>query len=81
MDLSKLKKHRGTKDAQALEEVVSGYRKQMQELQGQINQMTPNMRVSLSFIECNPSQKLVSARGLPDICCFPTIREVWYRVW
>lgn len=46
MDLSKLKRHRGAKDANALEELVSAYRKQMLELQGQINQMTPNMRVS-----------------------------------
>lgn len=46
VDLSKLKRHRGAKDAAALEELVSGYRKQMLELQGQINQMTPNMRVS-----------------------------------
>lgn len=46
MDLSKLKRHRGAKDAAALEELVSSYRKQMLELQGQINQMTPNMRVS-----------------------------------
>lgn len=46
VDLSKLKRHRGAKDAAALEELVSNYRKQMLELQGQINQMTPNMRVS-----------------------------------
>lgn len=46
VDLSKLKRHRGAKDAAALEELVSSYRKQMLELQGQINQMTPNMRVS-----------------------------------
>lgn len=46
MDLSKLKRHRGAKDAAALESLVSSYRKQMLELQGQINQMTPNMRVS-----------------------------------
>ncbi|CBN77803.1 structural maintenance of chromosomes 1 protein [Ectocarpus siliculosus] len=49
VDLSKLKKHRGAKDAQGLEEVVSGYRKQMQELQAQINQMTPNMRAVERF--------------------------------
>lgn len=56
MDLSKLKKHRGAKDAQGLEEVVSGYRKQMQELQGQINQMTPNMRVNFSFLSLSATQ-------------------------
>lgn len=45
VDLSKLKRHRGAKDAQELEEVVSGYKKHMEDLRRQINQMTPNMRV------------------------------------
>eukprot|EP00903_Cladosiphon_okamuranus_P011947 g11221.t1 len=49
VDLSKLKRHRGAKDAAALEELVSSYRKQMLELQGQINQMTPNMRAVERF--------------------------------
>eukprot|EP00752_Nemacystus_decipiens_P006829 g6131.t1 len=49
VDLSKLKRHRGAKDAAALEELVSTYRTKMLELQGQINQMTPNMRAVERF--------------------------------
>lgn len=49
VDLFKLKKHRGGKDAHELEETISGYRKKMAELQAEINQMTPNMRVSTSL--------------------------------
>lgn len=51
MDLSKLKRHRGAKDPSELEEVLSTYRKQLSDLQGEINQMTPNMRVSILLLK------------------------------
>lgn len=47
VDLSRLKRHRGAKDPSELEEVLSAYRKQLSDLQAEINQMTPNMRVSV----------------------------------
>lgn len=45
VDLSKLKRHRGAKDAQELEDILSGYAQQMKTLQGEIDQMQPNMKV------------------------------------
>ena len=51
VDLSKLKRHRGAKDPSELEEVLSAYRKQLSDLQGEIKQMRPHMRVSF-FEDC-----------------------------
>lgn len=45
VDLSKLKRHRGAKDAQELEDIMSGYSQQIKTLQGDIDQMQPNMKV------------------------------------
>lgn len=53
MDLSKLKRHRGAKDLHELESVLSGYKQQMNALQGEIDKITPNMRVShQSYLLC-----------------------------
>lgn len=45
MDLSKLKRHRGTKDKQELEEINASYANQIKALQGEIDLMQPNMKV------------------------------------
>eukprot|EP00904_Undaria_pinnatifida_P004394 jgi/Undpi1/13956/HiC_scaffold_9.g03607.m1 len=49
VDLSKLKRHRGAKDPSELEEVLSAYRKQLSDLQGEIKQMRPHMRAVERF--------------------------------
>ncbi|CAM9830507.1 unnamed protein product, partial [Sphacelaria rigidula] len=57
VDLSKLKKHRGAKDPQELEEIRAGYTTRIQNLQKEIDLMQPNMKAAERFGDVNDRLK------------------------